>query len=131
MEEIINKITKEGYEISISIVDNTYLLILNEPITGARAKFQYAILEECLKRAEKWIENVSKIKEIGVTDIEGLLEYEHRNPVMEGKKREWYLCKCGKAMHLDYVPYSTSNPFLYTNCGHKMSEATKFTLDTK
>lgn len=41
--------------------------------------------------------------------------------IEQGYQRKWLQCKeCKKVYYYDFVPYSLSNPIMYTDCGHSL-----------
>jgi len=42
-------------------------------------------------------------------------------PPFSGWKRQWLQChKCGFLQYYDYLPYSLSNPVMWSACGHEL-----------
>lgn len=44
-------------------------------------------------------------------------------PPLKGYERSFVQCKqrgCGRVYYKDYVPYSLSNPVMWTDCGHSI-----------
>ncbi len=39
-------------------------------------------------------------------------------PPVQGEKRSWLQCHCGRYYYMDYIPYGLSNPVLTSPCGH-------------
>ena len=130
MDEI-NKILNKGFKITIDSDKDNYYVIVENNEAGLKCKFESPFLLHSLMAAEKYTLKKSVLKEVGRLSINGLLKYNSENPIGEGQERKWYICDCGNAIHLDYVPYYSEVPLLKLSCGHKMSEVTKFTLDTK
>lgn len=66
---------------------------------------------------QKWASE-KKFRTFVYVDKNGIDERNKDTPVSDGKKRQWSVCACGVAQYEDYAPYSTSNPYRQTTCGH-------------
>ena len=50
--------------------------------------------------------------------------------VPPGEKRQWKKCKtCSRVYYRDYVPFSLSNPVMWTECGHWMEDQRTLNCD--
>ncbi len=130
MEEII-KILNLGFKVAVDSIKDDYIVVVENSEAGSKCKFESPDLLYALQAAGKYCLRMGVFKELGRTTINDLVIYNSYNPIREEIERMWYVCECGNTAHLDYVPYWSELPLMKFSCGHKMSEATKFKLDTK
>lgn len=90
-------------------------LLISRGVKNALKKFPTK--ESAELYGTKWASE-KKFRYFVYVDQNGIDERNKDTPVDAGKKRQWLVCGCGFVQYEDYIPYSTSNPYRQTTCGH-------------